>query len=258
MVPVLVVVLPPLVLLGGAIVAGTGRAIGVSVVLMVLTAVAAQVGRSGKRLEPELWREWGGSPTLRRLRYHGAADAGVIRRLHQRIEGVLGDPMPTAAEEQTDRVSADARYEEATRRLIGQTRDRKRFSLLFAENVNYGMRRNLLGLRWTGMAVAAVTVIVAIVMVLASSGRFAHRTAQYAPALGVAMIELLFWALIVTRDWVRVPAEAYGDRLIEAVDLLRPATAKRHRDATQRVDGGANPPPQLSYATQRASASSSR
>jgi hypothetical protein len=223
-VPVLVVVLPPLVLLGGAIVAGSGRAIGVSVVLTtVLTAVAAQVGRSGKRLEPGLWQEWGGSPTLRRLRYHGAADAGVIRRLHQRIEAVLGDPMPTAAEEQANPAAADARYEEATRRLIGLTRDRKQFRLLFAENVNYGMRRNLLGLRWTGMAVAAVTVIVAIVVMLAGSGKFAHRTAQYGPALGVAVIELLFWALIVSRNWVRVPAEAYGDRLIEAVDLLGPA-----------------------------------
>lgn len=139
--------------------AGTGRAIGVSVVLTVLTAVAAQVGRSGKRLEPGLCQEWGGSPTLRRLRYHGAADAGVVRRLHQRIEAVLGDPMPTTAEEQTDPTSADARYEEATRRLVGLTRDRKQFRLLFAENVNYGMRRNLLGLRWTGIAVAAVTVM---------------------------------------------------------------------------------------------------
>jgi hypothetical protein len=120
---------------------------------------------------------------------------------------------------------ARPRYEEATRRLIGLTRDRKRFRLLFAENVNYGMRRNLLGLRWTGMAVAAVTVIVAIVMVLASSGKLAHRAAQYGPALGVTMIELLFWALIVSRDWVRVPAEAYGERLIEAVDLLGPAAA---------------------------------
>ena len=224
-VPVLVVVLPPLVLLGGAIAAGSGRAIGVSLVLMVLTALAAQVGRSGKRLEPELWQEWGGGSTLRRLRYHGALDVGVVRRLHQRIEAVLGDPMPTVAEEQTNPASADARYEEATRRLIGLTRDRKRFRLLFAENVNYGMRRNLLGLRRTGMAVAAVTVIVAIVMVLASSGRFAHRAAQYGPGLGVAMIGLLFWVLIVNRDWVRVPAEAYGDRLIEAVDVLAPAPA---------------------------------
>jgi hypothetical protein len=225
-VPVLVVVLPPLVLLGGAIAAGTGRAIGASLVLMVLTALAAQVGRSGKRLEPELWQEWGGSPTLRRFRYRGAADAQVIDRLHRRIEAALGDPLPTTAEEQANPASADARYEEAIRRLIGMTRDRKRFHLLFAENVNYGMRRNLLGLRWTGMAVAAVTAIVAIVIVLASSGRFAHRAAQYGPGLVVAMLELLFWALIVSRDWVRVPAEAYGDRLIEAVDaLLGPAAA---------------------------------
>ena len=43
--------------------------------------------------------------------------------------------MPTVAEEQTNPASADARYEEATRRLIGLTRDRKRFRLLLAETL---------------------------------------------------------------------------------------------------------------------------
>ena len=41
----------------------------------------------------------------------------------------------------TDPHAADARCEAATRRLIARTRDRKRFGLLFVENVNYGMRR---------------------------------------------------------------------------------------------------------------------
>lgn len=62
-------------------------------------------------------------------------------------------------------------------------------------------------------------------MTLAGSGRFTHRTAHDGPGLGVAMIELLFRALIVSRDWVRVPAEAYADRLIEAVDSLALAAA---------------------------------
>src|SRR5690348_12400312 len=88
-VPVLVVLLPLLVLLGGAIVAGTARAIGSTLVLAVLTSVAAQIGRDrGKRLEPGLWKSWGGSPTIRRLRYRGNPDEGVVRRLHERIESV--------------------------------------------------------------------------------------------------------------------------------------------------------------------------
>jgi hypothetical protein len=226
---VLVVVLPPLVLLGGAIVAGTGRAIGSGIVLTVLTAVVAQLGRDrGKRLEPGLWKAWGGSPTLRRLRYRDAPDAGAIARLHKRIEAVLDDPMPTAADEDAEPVSADARYNDATRRLIGLTRDRKQFHLLFAENINYGLRRNMLGLRAPGIAVATVTAVVAVVLTLTATGTSSHRALHYAPALGIAILEVLFWLLIVNRNWVRVPAESYGDRLIEAVDVLE---RTRQRDA---------------------------
>jgi len=43
---------------------------------------------------------------------------------------------------------------------------------------------------------------------------------HYAPAIAVALTELLFWVLIVSSDWVRVPAQAYADRLMEAVDVL--------------------------------------
>jgi len=215
------VFLPPLVLLGGGLVSGARGGIVSGVVLTVFGALAAQLGRDrGKRLEPELWCGWGGSPTLRRLRFRDAADTGVLTRLHRRIERVLGDPMPTFEEEASAPAAADARYNEATRRLIGLTRDRERFGLLFAENVSYGMRRNLLGLRPIGIAVASITAVVAGLLVLFAAGVLSDRAARYVPAIAAAVAELILWIAIVDGDWVKVPAEAYADRLVESVDQL--------------------------------------
>lgn len=221
--PVLVVFLPPLVLLGGGVVSGARGGILSGAVLTVLGALAAQLGRDrGKRLEPELWQGWGGSPTLRRLRFAAAADASVVARLHKRIERVLGDALPTSEEEASAPAAADARYEEATRRLIGMTRDRERFRLLFAENVNYGMRRNLLGLRTIGIVVASTTFVVAGLLIAVAGGTVADGASRYAPAAAVSVLALIVWLTVVNRTWVQVPAEAYADRLMEAVDQLRP------------------------------------
>jgi len=221
-VPVLVAFLSPLVLLGTSAVSGVRSGIASSVVLAVLGAVAAQIGRDrGKRLEPELWREWAGSPTLRRLRHRGADDGGGVLRLHRRIEDVLGLALPTAAEEAGDPDAADARYNEATRRLIGLTRDRARFGLLFAENVNYGMRRNLLGLRPIGIAVGVATAIVALLLLLLAPGELTARAYSYGTSIGLALLQLFFFAIVADHDWVRVPAEAYAERLMESVDLLK-------------------------------------
>ena len=99
------------------------------------TAVLAQVGRDrGSRKQDELWESWGGAPTTRLLR-------------HRHIPG--------------DPESADARYREVTLALQGATRDRSRFELVFAENVNYGFRRNMWGLKPWGLPMALALALVA-------------------------------------------------------------------------------------------------
>jgi hypothetical protein len=221
-VPMLVTVLPPIVLLGAGIVTTTRLGIASGLVLTVASATFSQLGRDrGKQLEPDLWASWGGAPTLRRLRYAGAIDRGIVDRLHARIADVLDDPLPTADEESADPAAADRRYTEATRRLIARATDHDRFPLVFAENINYGMRRNLLGLRSPGLVIAAVTTLAAILLILLSSGHPDQRIGRYAPALVVAMIELLFWRTIVSADWVKPAAEAYADRLMESTELLQ-------------------------------------
>lgn len=221
-VPVALVLLPPLLLLATGAIAGLRLGIASGAVLSVLGALAGQIGRDrGKGLESGLWEDWGGRPTLRRLRYRDAADPGVVSRLHRRIEDVLGDPIPAQIEEEADPTRTDVRYIEATNRLIGLTRDRDQFGTLFAENVNYGTRRNLLGLKPVGITVASLTIAVVLLLLFVTSGTLADRAARFALPLGAAILALAAWLGFVTRDWVRVPAEAYADRLVESIEILR-------------------------------------
>ena len=55
--------------------------------------------------------------------------------------------LPTVAAEANNPAGSDSVYMSATKWLLSQTRDTKVYSLLFQQNINYGYRRNMLGLR---------------------------------------------------------------------------------------------------------------
>jgi hypothetical protein len=219
--PVAAVAVPPIVLAGASLITTTGLGVASGTVLAVIAAVAGQLGRDrGKRLEPELWASWGGAPTLQRLRFRGAASTGRVQRLHARIEAITGESLPSAEDELADSAAADDRYEEVSARIRALTRDSKRFPLLLAENINYGQRRNLYGLRPVGVIIAALTVILAGALFALGDGGTSARVARYAPGAGVGLLAVLFWVFIVTPSWVKLTADAYTAQFVGAIDLL--------------------------------------
>ena len=220
-VPVAAVAVPPIVLLGAGIVTTTGLGAASGAVLTVIAAVAGQLGRDkGKRLELALWASWGGSPTMQRLRFRGGSRADRVERLHERITMITGVPLPTADEEAAGPEDADDRYVEAAATVRALTRDRSRFGLLFAENVNYGLRRNLLGLRRVGIFFSSLTVVAAGLLLWLANGSFSERTARYGPGAAAGLLALAFWILIVKPVWVKLTADAYADQFVGAIDIL--------------------------------------
>jgi len=137
-------------LLWGLIIAGGG------------TAFLAQLGRDlGRRKEPELFKEWGGAPTTRKLRHRDPENnKDVLARRHSKLQELLPNQhIPTEEEELANPEAADKAYEAAVAFLLEQTRDRKKFSLVFEENINYGFRRNLCGMKSIGITTAALGVL---------------------------------------------------------------------------------------------------
>jgi hypothetical protein len=104
-------------------------------------------------------------------------------------------------------------------------RDTKKYALLFHENVNYGFRRNLLGLRATGIITSALS--------FAAAAGWCYQGYQVTGAISeelvgasvLALVFLLLWILRFSEDWVRVPADAYAERLAETADIISAKTA---------------------------------
>ena len=124
------------------------------VVFLPLAYFFSQVGADlGKRLEPGLWRSWGGPPTTRFLRHdNDEFNAATRKRVHGRLRE-LGCEIPTEAEEKSDPARAVELYASAVDELRRRTRPgvTNPFPLVYKGNIEYGFRRNLLGLKKIGV-----------------------------------------------------------------------------------------------------------
>ncbi|MGH8227058.1 MAG: hypothetical protein ACREU3_03990 [Steroidobacteraceae bacterium] len=199
---------------------------GVSVALSEFTQGA------GKRLEAALIKSWDGLPSVAMLRHRDKRIDSITKTRYKVFlqDSPAGLRFPSAAEEEADPGVADEVYRSATRWLLSQTRDIKRYALLFQQNISYGFRRNMLGLRpWGfGASVVALTAVgtVAAYQVIVGGPVDSARVV----AILVAGGEFGFWLIAVRPEWVRIAANAYALELLGACDSL-PAAVKCSRGA---------------------------
>lgn len=227
--PVLLVVSPALVFVATSALVEVKVAFGGSLLVGILTLLAAQLGRDrGRRLEPALWESWGGAPALRLLRFRGGEPAETVRRRHDNVAAATGRALPSAEQEAAAPETSDAAYEDALVALRELTRSTDDYRLLAAENADYGLRRNTLGLRGHGLAGAAVVLGGSALLFFLSDDAIETRLAGAGPAAAWSLGMLAFFGLVVRPEWVRVAAEAYAHRLIGAAEVLRRQTAAPH------------------------------
>ena len=185
------------------------------------TALLAQFGRDlGKRGEPSLFARWGGPPTTAGLRHRDASNKVLVGQRHRRLAELLPDLcFPAPDEEAADPATADAIYEAAAVYLRENTRDRDRFRLVFEENCNYGFRRNLLGMKPVGVAMALLGVGAVVVILSGRLDMEAHVPTAVA-ACAINLLLLLAWLFWITPNWVKAAADEYADRLLGTTSTL--------------------------------------
>ena len=144
----------------------------------------------GKALEAALYRSWGGKPSVAMLRYRDdRLDSTTKARYRRFLSDAVPDlVMPTPEDERADPEQADARLDSANRWLLAQTTDHARFALLFTENMNYGYRRNLLGMKRIALALdGAALMLVTWVGVAGWTGDVASTIHSLAPEWWVSL-----------------------------------------------------------------------
>ena len=177
----------------------------------------------GKQIEPALWLSWGGAPTTQLLRHSGAGNPVMRERWHSFLSKLLGKAFPTAQEEASDPAGADNIYGAAIKLLINKTRDTKKFHLVYKENVQYGYCRNLYAMRVMGIMFSLLGVVASF-----AAGCWAVHIgdSKIYPwvCLAAEALFLFWWVFTIKASWVKVPAFAYAERLLESTENLTRST----------------------------------
>jgi hypothetical protein len=188
-------------------------------VFLVIGAFAlGQLARdAGKAIEPRLWASWDGPPSVRMLRHRDPTfPAGSKSLMHRRlIELGVVDQIPSEAEEQQDPVHADEVYRTCSdwlRRKALELKSKAPFDVVHSENIYYGFRRNLLGIKRYGLALTGAACAVAV------AAFFFDRK----PIIDLVLMLFLGAYLLfgVTEAAVKSAADEYAKRLLDAIQAL--------------------------------------
>jgi hypothetical protein len=177
---------------------------------------------AGKKREKALFEAWGGMPSVAILRHRdGRIDAITKGRYHKQLATLVkGAIAPSAEEEAADSAVADQVYSAWSSFLRVHTRDTKRYPLVFQENVSYGYRRNIYGLRPFGILLSGLSLAAGTLWLYHVHFTTEAITPESVGALACVLVIFLLWTLRFVADWVRIPADAYAERLAETVDSM--------------------------------------
>ncbi|KIV64821.1 hypothetical protein SZ54_3072 [Rhizobium sp. UR51a] len=195
----------------------------ITVTVAVLFFAFADIARRfGRRAEQKLFITSGGRPFPTVLRHR---DKSINVRSKSRylafLSRELGEEAPTADQEEANPAAADEFYVSCGDFLRERTRDQSRFNVLFAENVSYGFRRNLYGLKYPGLLLNAVAAAASCWLIYRAS---CANLSLYGIVLVVSAIHALYFVAGVTRKSVLEAGHQYGRQLVLSCEELQ-ATA---------------------------------
>jgi hypothetical protein len=141
------------------------NAVATIAVLVILFAIADLARSRGRAIEAKIYAENGGMPSITMFR---RSDATINEFIKERYRAFLATKLrvaaPIAEAERADQYAGDSFYEQCGIWLRQSTRDTKKFPLLFSENVTYGFRRNLFGVKWLALAVNLAVVVICLLL----------------------------------------------------------------------------------------------
>lgn len=193
---------------------------GAVIVLFILFGDLAR--RRGRALEPALYQEMGGKPSTMFLRHRDSTfDAPTKKRYLTFLAAKLGEEIPSTKAEESSPADADGFYERCGTWIRERTRDTLAFKILFHENMTYGSRRNLYGIKPFGLTLNAIVVCLCVLYIWLGPLPMAELTLkQIILVLVVAIIHAGYLLFFVTRDSVKEASRLYGRQLILCSEKL--------------------------------------
>jgi hypothetical protein len=201
------------------------KLLGGSAFLALGAFILAQLARdAGKAIEGPLWASWGGPPTVRMLRHLDTTIPTGTKALLHRHFGELGiiDRLPSETEEREHPNEADEAYLTCANWLRQKALELKAkapFDVVHSENISYGYRRNILGIKPYGLVIVCLALAVAV-------GAFFFQRQPFIELVCIVVVGV-YLIFGVTEAALKRAADDYSKRLLDASQTLPTPAPKR-------------------------------
>ncbi|MFC0387729.1 hypothetical protein [Muricoccus vinaceus] len=189
-----------------------------------LTFLMAKVARyRGRVVERDLVASYGARLTEVFLRHRDPSLSAATKARYHTFLAARSFRIPTPDEERAAPRDADSHYRAAVDWLLEATRGEKAYPLVKDELIDYGFRRNLLGLKPVGILVALV--VLAAHLWLAAVNLGGDETRFWtATAVAIAMAGVVAaWTFVVRMPFLEDASRSYAIRLLAACDVIAAA-----------------------------------
>lgn len=192
-------------------------------VTAALTYLFANLGRDlGKKKEAELWEKWGGMPSAQLFSFQNNV---IDRFTKQKYHSKMLQLSPVSKEynfEKDEYKALEDVYISWTKFLISKTRDTKKYALLFNELISYGFRRNLWGLKKLSLISLTILIISNYLFQSFKMGvnEFIDFPVEFFITELILALLYFIWVFVFTTEWVKIPAVAYAERLLESIETF--------------------------------------
>lgn len=195
-----------------------------TLVIGLVTVILVFIGEHMLRdlfgdLEERLFEEWGGKPSTVLFRFRDPTlDESKKSRWRARAAELADLATPTKAEEVKDPSNADQRYDDLTTFVRARAGESSTSGILKSENIAYGFRRNMLGIRTVGLCTSMVGLASSVVRAWT-----ANVTSEINFAISLAatcLVLFLVWLLLVRSGWVKKAAYRYATQLLYCIDSI--------------------------------------
>lgn len=226
--PAVIAVVPALTLL---LLAGNWTAPNIPEIIssvgigVLLFAGADLARRAGLRKERQLFSATGGRPYISELSRADNSLFDEVSKAEYRsfLAAKINRQVPSAAEETADADGAREFYNACSRWLRENTRDKERFHVLQGENISYGFRRNMWGLKWFGVAVNIGTVVAAYAIYRYQPQFMSVSDGKLIAQSGIAAIHVIYLLIGVSKRAVLEASRTYARQLVLSVETLKSA-----------------------------------
>lgn len=190
--------------------------------LVMLFAIADFSRARGRKIESKIYEEQSGIPSITMFRRNDQSiDGSSKERYREFLAGKLKVMVmvmvmvPSSEEERENQDAADVFYGQCGVWLRQNTRNTNIFPILFGENVTYGFRRNLLGVKNFALLLNALVVAICTLILWRMSWEMsAPLGSKTTVVLIVAAAHAAYMVLAVNRNAVCDASRTYARELI--------------------------------------------